>query len=277
MPRGRPRLDLDRSTPAGLLGAKVRDFRDAKGWTPAVLAEKVFVSETLINKVERGKASPSEALAKNLDRKLGAGGQIEELWPLLSIQTFEDYAEEFLNHQKRAVKIQEYSQVVPGLAQTRAYALTLAESAEIVTGNDPQSVADLRMERQAILDAAGAPWLLVVLDEAAIRRVVGSKAVMVEQLEHLLKLGQRRRVEIRVLPFGDTVPAVLPGSLSILTMRSGVQYAYTEGITTGRMFQGDDATAYAVLYDRVLSNALSAQRSTDLIRKAIEEYGSERT
>ncbi|MCX5380783.1 Scr1 family TA system antitoxin-like transcriptional regulator [Streptomyces sp. NBC_00091] len=269
-------MDLDRSTPAGLLGAKVRAFRDAKGWSVAELATRVFVSETLINKVERGKASPSEALARNLDRALGAGDQLTELWPLLSVQTFESYAEEFLNHQKRAVKIQEYSQVVPGLTQTRDYALALAESGEIVTGNDPQAVADLRMERQAILDAAGTPWLLVVLDEAALRRFVGSRAVMVGQLEHLMKLCERSRVEVRVLAFGDTVPAVLPGSLSVLTMRSGVQYAYTEGITTGRMFQGEDATAYSVLYDRVLSCALSATRSIHLIRKAIEEYGSER-
>ncbi|MER6251061.1 Scr1 family TA system antitoxin-like transcriptional regulator [Streptomyces sp. NPDC001584] len=273
MPRGRPRKELDRSTPAGLLGAKVRDLRDAKGWDSEELARRVFSSKTVIDKVETAKATPSEDLVRKLDSVLDANGALLELWPLLPFQSFEDYAEEFLANQKRAVKLYEYSQVVPGLMQTRAYARAMAQSGEMVTGDDPESVADLRMERQAILDAPGAPWLLAVLDEAAIRRVVGSKAVMVEQLEHLLKLSDRPRVEVRVLPFGETVPFVLVGSLSILTMRSGVTYAYTEGISTGRMLQGDEATAYSVLYDRVLSSALSPTRSTDLIRTAIEEYG----
>lgn len=273
MPRGRPRKDLDRSTPAGLLGSKVRKFRDAKGWNPEELARRVFSNETAIIKVETGKATPSEDLTRNLDEVLGANGELIELWPLLSVQTFEEYAEEFLSLQKRAVKLYEYSQVVPGLMQTSAYALALAESAHVVTGLDPASVADLRMQRQSILDEPDAPWLLAVLDEAAVRRMVGSRDLMVEQLEHLLKLSERSRVEVRILPFRDTVPAVVVGLLSILTMRSGAMYAYTEGLASGRMIHGEDATAYSVLYDRVLNSALSSTKSTQLIRTAIEEYG----
>ncbi|MGW5397756.1 helix-turn-helix domain-containing protein [Streptomyces sp. NPDC003952] len=273
MPRGRPRKELDRSTPAGLLGAKVRDFRDMRGWSTEELAEKVFSSKTTIDKVETAKTTPSLELTTNIDKVLGANNAILELWPLLSVQTFEDYAADFVEAQKRAKILKEYGQVVPGLLQTRAYALALAESAQLVTGHDPVSVAESRIARQSILDAPNAPWLLAILDEAALRRVIGSKAVMVEQLEHLLKMSERPRIEVRVLPFTDAVPAVVVGSLSVLTTRGGAQYAYTEGLTSGRMFQGETATAYAVLYDRVLNNALSATASTELIRTAIEEYG----
>ncbi|MFF3672444.1 Scr1 family TA system antitoxin-like transcriptional regulator [Streptomyces sp. NPDC002120] len=270
--RGRPRLDLDRSTPAGLLGYKVRLLRDARGWTPKQLAEEVFSNESLIRKLERGQASPSQELVAKLDKKLDAGDELNELWPLLAIKTVTEYAEGFLDHQKRAKKIQEYSQVVPGLLQTYDYVLALAESMELVSGRDPLGVAESRVGRQAILDGPTAPWMLAVLDEAAIRRVVGSKAVMVGQLEHLIKLSERPRIEIRILSFGETVPAVLTGSLSVLTMRSGTTVAYTEGPSTGRMFQGSEADSYAVLYDRVLSSALPKTRSIDLIRAVIEEY-----
>ncbi|WP_078892629.1 helix-turn-helix domain-containing protein [Streptomyces sp. NRRL F-2580] len=271
-PRGRPRLDLDTSTPAGLLGSKVRRMRDARGWTPKQLADEVFSNESLIRKLERGQASPSEGLVAKLDKVFDAGDELNELWPLLAIKTVTEYAEGFLDHQKRAKKIQEYSQVVPGLFQTHDYAFALAESMSFVNGRDPVAVAESRVERQAILTGPSAPWFLAVLDEAAIRRVVGSKSVMVEQLEHLIKLSERPRIEVHVLSFGETVPAVLTGSLSVLTMRSGTTVAYTEGPSTGRMFQGSEADSYAVLYDRVLSSALPKTRSIELIRAVIEEY-----
>jgi transcriptional regulator with XRE-family HTH domain len=90
--------------------------------------------------------------------------------------------------------------VVPGLVQTEDYTRALLES----FGVDAQRIdraVEVRRERQEILDSADAPELFVVLDEAVLRRVTGGPAVMKHQLDHLLRLDERDRVTIQVVPF----------------------------------------------------------------------------
>jgi hypothetical protein len=60
----------------------------------------------------------------------------------------------------------------------------------------------VRLERQLILARAKPPKLDIILDEIALRRVVGSDAVMARQLRALLKAADRPNVRLWVVPFG---------------------------------------------------------------------------
>ena len=53
------------------LGNRLRDAREAKGWTQAQLAEAIQVSRKTVNTVENGVFTPSTTIALKLARALG--------------------------------------------------------------------------------------------------------------------------------------------------------------------------------------------------------------
>lgn len=57
------------------------------------------------------------------------------------------------------------------------------------------------MERQKLLVAERSAQFHCVLDEAALRRPYGERAVMREQLKHLIEVSERPNVRLQVMPF----------------------------------------------------------------------------
>ena len=53
------------------LANRLREAREAKGWTQAQLAERIGVSRKTVNTVENGVFTPSTVIALKLARALG--------------------------------------------------------------------------------------------------------------------------------------------------------------------------------------------------------------
>jgi len=49
---------------------RIRRAREAKGWTTAVLAQKLRISESMLKKIESGKMKPSIDLARKMEKLL---------------------------------------------------------------------------------------------------------------------------------------------------------------------------------------------------------------
>ncbi|MCD9029070.1 helix-turn-helix transcriptional regulator [Luteimonas sp. BDR2-5] len=62
--------------------SRVRDLREARGWSQAQLGERLDVSRQTINAIETGKYDPSLPLAFRIAREFGE--------PIESIFLFED-------------------------------------------------------------------------------------------------------------------------------------------------------------------------------------------
>ncbi|MFJ7205662.1 helix-turn-helix transcriptional regulator [Streptomyces sp. NPDC098789] len=268
---GRPRKDLDTSTAPGLMGAKIRKLRDIKGWKPGELAKALWVSQGRVDQMELGIDPPNLEMVLRLEDVLDAGEELLELYPLLRNESFKDYARSFLVKQAKSKTIREYSLRVPGLLQTKAYATALMSLGD--PGANPASLAadaERRCERQEVLEGPDAPWLYVVLDVAALYKVIGSPAVMREQLEHLLKMTMKPNIHVQILL--TEAPSV-GGSISILTSRSGEASAYTEGFDTGRYMQdAEDVERFQRIYDQVHAEAESPSSSEQLIREALRKH-----
>ncbi|MET7379003.1 DUF5753 domain-containing protein [Streptomyces sp. NPDC005526] len=89
------------------------------------------------------------------------------------------------------------------------------------------------MGRQARLGATDRPELWVVLDEAVLRRPIGGRVLMCEQLDRLLTVAATTHVTVQVLPFDQGGHEAMGGSLTILTLPDGSMAAYTEGSDYG--------------------------------------------
>ena len=72
---------------------RIREARESRGWTPAVLAQKLRISESLLRKIEQGKMKPSIDLARRMESLLRIKllepveeeeeGEAEEFYPTL--------------------------------------------------------------------------------------------------------------------------------------------------------------------------------------------------
>ncbi|MFD7863423.1 DUF5753 domain-containing protein [Streptomyces sp. NPDC059783] len=112
------------------------------------------------------------------------------------------------------------------------------------------------------------------MDEAALRRPVGGAAVMAEQIRHILGVIEgNSAVRVQVLPLSRGVHPLMGGSLSLLTLRDGVTFAYVESFASGTSVD----TPARVLelttrMDIARSKALDSGDSVSLLHKRLKEY-----
>ncbi|MEU7028869.1 DUF5753 domain-containing protein, partial [Streptomyces sp. NPDC046275] len=93
--------------------------------------------------------------------------------------------------------------VVHGLLQTEAYARALFGAHKPVDELTTEAVelgVQLRMERREILSRDKPVEMRAILDEAALRRIVGSREVMREQYAELIRLNERDNVFVHIVP-----------------------------------------------------------------------------
>jgi len=90
--------------------------------------------------------------------------------------------------------------LVPGLVQTEEYTrgLLLAWGK---SEKDIDRIVESRRERQELLEQPDHPKIFMILGEAVLHQAVGGRAVMRNQLSHLLEVGARPNISIQVLPF----------------------------------------------------------------------------
>lgn len=257
---------------AALYGTKVRKLRMRAGWTQRELGDRIPVAHSRIAQFELGNETPPEDVNGKLDVLLGADGDLVDLWVHARRTPFPDWAQMFMTYEAKSRMMRKFSQIIPGLAQTEAYARAVLQAGQIYDDGDPEAKVRARLERQAVLQRADPPWVWIVLDEAVLYRMVGSPEVMRNQLARLLVLEQTPRVHMQVLPFGSTDPAAMGGSFTLLTLPDGREVAYEEGIVFGRLVEDtDEVMRRTVLYDRLQANALPPAASAQLIRTAMEE------
>jgi transcriptional regulator with XRE-family HTH domain len=106
--------------------------------------------------------------------------------------------------------------MIPGLLQTEEYArIMLSQLKADLPGEGVDSLVEVRMRRQELIDRDDSPLLFFILDEAATRRLVGGADVMRRQLLRLTELAGRPRITIEVLPFSAGAHEGMQGSFVI--------------------------------------------------------------
>lgn len=170
--------------------------------------------------------------------------------------------------ESRAVEINSFqTNVVPGLLQTRDYA-------EALIRVDPPNTSEkqitrfvnVRMTRQERLAEEDPLRLSAVLEEGALRRLVGGPEVMHAQLTHLIKLAHKPHIEVMVLPSNLGAHASPDGSFDVFRMRP--PYPVVGGITTAAghlVVEGDEAEALVRTYDRLRNAALQDESAVAFI------------
>lgn len=100
------------------------------------------------------------------------------------------------------------SSFVPGLLQTEDYARAVIRGVlPTATAKEVDQRVRARIERQHVFTKERPLELWAILDEAALRRLVGAADVMTAQLEHLLAMTELPNVTLQAIPSDLRSPA----------------------------------------------------------------------
>jgi hypothetical protein len=141
--------------------------------------------------------------------------------------------------------------VVPGLLQTRAYALSATAA---ILGGQPDSAdvvarVKIRAERQRMVAdrvAAGArPEIIAIMEEAVLHRPVGGPDILREQLTHLLTQAEQTHVKLVVMPTDQGGHVGLGGVFELLEFEDerDLDLLFIESAASDYLHRGPELTA----------------------------------
>lgn len=231
--------------------------------TPEV-DENVSISETKLFRVERGITSLNtfrdlRALLKTYG--IDDPDDVHFLWEIQrdSLQrgwwapyrnTMPSGMSVFVGLEYGATRIRAWQpNVVHGLLQTQTYTRELFLAAKTVDETTTEFIernVEVRMERKGRLESQDNPldvWL--ILDEATLRRVVGSYDLMREQYEEIIRLSKLDNVTVQILPM-DTHPTYRSSAnFAILDFGSSLPTVVQEDVTEACNLSDRDVTVWS--------------------------------
>ncbi|MFE7513810.1 Scr1 family TA system antitoxin-like transcriptional regulator [Streptomyces sp. NPDC057540] len=252
-------------------GEVVKVFRRRAVLTQEQFAPRVGYSVPTIASIEQGRRLPSKEFVERAEEVLDAFGTLRGAAKHLTRKAglakwFEGWAE----LEPLAVTLYTYeNRLVPGLLQTSAYARTLFEEQIPAMGDDKiESNLIRRMERARILTERAETIFSFIVEEAALRRRLTGPEAMREQIDHILAVGERRNIDVQVMPQSRGHHAGLDGPLRLLETEENTWYAYCEGQETGQLIS--DPKVVSILqqrYARMRAQALSVEATVSLLRE----------
>jgi transcriptional regulator with XRE-family HTH domain len=284
------------TVPRRQLGRYLRDLRNQSRLTVRAAAVRFEWSEAKIWRIETGQTPLRSLDVETMCKIYGATPTLTEALMGLAKETkargwwhsygdvIPDNFDVYIGLEEAAIEFHWYeSELVPGLFQTEDYARTLIKADN--PGVDDAEIerrVHVRIARQALLTRASEPPIFqVVLNEAILRRPIGSRNAMAEQLEYLVEVSALPSVTLKVMPFSAGLyDGIMSGPFIMLyfpTNSNGQETEpptiYAEGFTGGLYL---DKPKEIERYNRAFSNmwdaASNAKASKALISKVAKEY-----
>lgn len=193
-----------------------------------------------------------------------------------------DWFELYVGLEQSASHLREHDDtLIPGLLQTRGYAEGVFQNRSDLADEERDRLVEVRLQRQKLLQRRlpAAPRFDVVLAEPALLRVVGSRAAMAEQLQHLLDVSGLPNVSIRILPLTAGLHfGAVARAFAILDFPPGKRneaepsVVYSESLT-GALYldRREELAAYEKVWTSLDELALDEGQSQNLINKIIGE------
>ena len=272
-----------------LVGAQLRRLRIEAGLSREEAGEAIRASEWKIHRLENGQVGFKDRDVGDLLRLYGvtdpddiagflqfareanAPGWWQQFGDLLP-QWFKAY----VDLESAATLIRTYEgQLVPGLLQTEDYMRAVIGAHLDEPPEEAERRVALRMARQALLTRPDGPRLWAVIDEAALRRPVGSPEVMRGQLERLIAATKLANVVLQILPFHAGAHPGMVGAFSILRFADGElpDVVYVEHLTNAQYLdRRDDVDRYLHVMDRISMHAAPPDKTVDILHKILQEF-----
>ncbi|MEU8692927.1 helix-turn-helix transcriptional regulator [Streptomyces sp. NPDC048665] len=257
-----------------IFGRLLKRLRTQAGVERAELGRLTGYSAATIASFEQGRRIPSARFIMQADEALNAQGVLVDFIEEMEKAQYPAFFRDAAALEKQAVALHVFAvQAVPGLLQTEDYARAVFTMWRPPLSEETieQRVA-ARLARQEIFARKPATTLSFVLEEAVVCRRLGGSAVWRGQLEQILLVGQRRNVEIQVMPNDREEHACLNGPFTLIETAKGRRIAYVPAYKASRLF-ADRSTVREVeeQYNLLRAQALTPRESLAFVEKLLGE------
>ncbi|WP_338931634.1 helix-turn-helix transcriptional regulator [Streptomyces netropsis] len=269
------------------LGADLRRLRERKGLTLEEAGGRVGISKATLSRYETKEGSVKwpavDALCREYDAseaerkalvELAKGAKIQGWWRSLA-DPIPESMNLMLTLEDEVVRESHYAcMYVPGLLQTRAYAEAVHRASEVpCTEHEVKHMVDIRMKRQELLMRDDPPHIWAIVDEAAVRRTVGGRDTMREQLRHLVEAANSPHVTVQILPFSSGAHDAARTSFVILSGAvPSLDVVYVDILGGGLFMEKPQELArYKLAFEYLCAQALDVEASTATIERVRKE------
>lgn len=166
--------------------------------------------------------------------------------------------------------------LIPGLLQTEEYAAAMIRNlTPQATAHEVDTGVEMRMKRQQLLLQSEMPLMFFIMDEAAVRRLVGGKEAMRRQIQRLLGESEKPTVTIEVVPFSAGEHPGMQGPFMLFEFPDAADddALYLEGPSESRWNRDDpeEISSYRERFEALRGLSLGPQGSIDFLRLLIGE------
>ncbi|MEY2230233.1 MULTISPECIES: helix-turn-helix domain-containing protein [Streptomyces] len=270
------------------LGSELRRLREISGMTTQQVAARLLISQPKISLLENGRRVIKPRDVRDLCGLYGVRDQrrVDDLMQMARESgrqgwwnAYDDVPYgAYIGLETEAAAVRCYEPlVIPGLLQTSSYArAVIAGTIPHATAEQAATRLEVRMRRQDRLRTPGNPLRLwVVLDASALWRVVGSREIMREQLEHLTHLSAQPHITVQVLPHDVGAHPGVSGQFTLLEFAEATDagVVYLERFTSDLYLEKrSDVRRYSDMYAHVQAQALSPDVTRSFVEEVIKVY-----
>ena len=272
-----------------VLGGHLRRLREEASITTEQAAGAIRGSHSKISRMEHGRVGFKDRDIADLLTLYGvtSGEEREVLLKLAREantpgwwQGYSDilphWVEPYFGLEAAASIIRIYElQFVPGLLQTADYARAIIRLGNASTEEDVTRRAEARIARQEILTRENPPRLWAVMDDGALRRSIGGKAVMREQIRHLARMCEHPAVTLQILPFQVGGHPAMGGPFTILRYSEPDlrDVVYIEQLTSALYLdKAAEVDSYLEVMEQVCLQAEPATKTTQLLSNVLSNF-----
>ncbi|MEU2976132.1 helix-turn-helix transcriptional regulator [Streptomyces hirsutus] len=269
------------------LSIELKKLREKSTLTCAQVGQALDWSGSKVNRMETGSGRVQPSDIDALCRFYATSDELREFLKSLAREAktrgwwqvhgagVPEWFNIYIGLEQDASALRQYQcELLPGLMQTAAYARELHTTGAHLSPEDIDRAVRVRLERQEMLTRPDAPDAWFVVNEGAVRNVIGDRALMREQLERVLDSAALPNVTLQVLPF-DSGTYPVTGSFTMLGFPApeDPDLVYRDGITDAVYLEGEHhVREYTKAFDGLRAAALSPQRSAQLIKSVVKEY-----
>ncbi|MFF5140674.1 helix-turn-helix domain-containing protein [Streptomyces sp. NPDC013157] len=257
-----------------VFGRQLKLFRERAEMDRAKLGSLTGYSVSTIAAFEQGRRIPPPRFIDQADEVLKAGGVLGASKEEVARAQYPSFFRDAARLEAEAVELHLYAnQAVPGLLQTEEYARAIFMMMRPPMDDDLiEQRVSARLARQEILSGRDAPLASFVIDEAVLKRPIGGREVLRGQLEHILLTGERRNIEIQVMPLDREENAGMAGPFTLIETKEGRRIAYAEVQNVSRLqTERERVRALEAKYGILRAQALTPRESLAYVEKLLGE------
>lgn len=257
-----------------VFGRQMKRFRLRAGMERSEVGARTGYSTSTIASYEQGRRIPPPRFIDVADELLDAGGVLQEMKEEVARAQYPAFFRDAARLESEALALSAYdAQVVNGLLQTEEYARAVFSTMRPPLEDEViEQRVSARLARQRIFGRRPTPLVSFIMDESVLRRPIGGHGVLRGQLEQLLLVGQKRTVELQILPLSREQNAGLAGPFMLFDTQEGRRIAYVEVQNVSHVHAEQHLVrGLETKYGTLRAQALSPQESLTYIENLLGE------